>query len=166
MRNRFLILSLAVATLFACNNDSMVSDDFNKTAVERPFKIKKVEGTFALGPGDASCGPVVLNANGEGTVSHLGQSSVFEEWCFNGETSNLGTRTITFTAANGDLLVGEIQTFKRDGFTFTEEVDIIPGRGTGRFATAEGSFTQIINISFETEFSGTFTYSAVGTIIY
>ena len=62
--------------------------------------------------------------------------------------------------------MGEIQSFQRDGLTFTEEVDIVPGRGTGRFANAEGSFTQIINISFETEFSGTFIYSAVGTIIY
>jgi len=166
MKNRILILSVFMATLFACNSDSMISDDMNKKAVERPFKIKKVEGTFFLGPGDESCGPVVLNANGEGPVSHLGRSTVFEEWCFNGETSDLGTRTITFTAANGDQLVGEIQSFQRDGLTFTEEVDIKPGHGSGRFANAEGSFTQIIIVSDPTPGFGTFTYSAEGTIKY
>ncbi len=41
MRNRFLILSVLVATLFACNSDSMSTDDMNKPGVERPFKIKK-----------------------------------------------------------------------------------------------------------------------------
>lgn len=166
MRNRFLILSLVAATLFACSSDSMVSDDFNKRAVERPFKVKKVEGTYFLAGGDESCGPVVLNANGEGPVSHLGRSTVFEEWCFNGQTSDLGIRTITFTAANGDMFVGEIQSFQRDGLTFTEEVDIMPGLGTGRFATAEGSFTQTINISDPTTGQGTFTYSAEGKIKY
>lgn len=162
MRNRILILSLVVATLLACNSDSMISDDMNKKGGERPFKVKKLEGTYALG-GNATC--ATLTAIGEGTVSHLGKSAILEEWCFNPLVENdLGTRTITFTAANGDELYGDIKTIEWEGLTFMEEVQIMGG--TGRFENATGTFTETVEISDPTTGSGTFTYSAEGTISY
>ena len=58
MRNRFLILFLVVATLFACSSDPMSTDEMNKPGGERAtpinIKIKKVEGTYNFIP-DADC---------------------------------------------------------------------------------------------------------------
>lgn len=170
MRNRFLILSLVAATLFACSSDSMINDDFNETAQKRkgvPFKVKKLEGTYTLG-GNATC--ATLTAIGEGTVSHLGKSALLEEWCWDGnqkpepEPEEIGERSVTFTAANGDMLHGKIMSIRWEGLTFTEEVDITGG--TGRFANADGTFTETVVISDPTPGFGTFTYSAEGTITY
>ena len=190
MKKRILILSVLVAILFACSSDSMVNDDINlsnqneevnsmseKKAVERPFKIKKSTGDFIFFPGNNDACPVVLNADGEGTVTHLGLSTMFEEWCWNGELHDLGTRTLTLTAANGDELYAEAKTIVwTSPFTFEEEFNFTGG--TGRFENVEideecddeidceYDFKQFIEIAFEGDFNGTYTMSAEGTITY
>ena len=176
MRNRFLILFLVMATLFACSSDSMISDEnaelqksTSGKAVERPFIIEKLEGTFILGGSPVQCdnstGFTTLDANGEGILKYLGRYTLLEEWCFDPSVENdLGTRTITFTAANGNELHGDIKTIEWKGLTFMEEVQIMGG--TGRFENATGTFTETVEISDPTTGSGTFTYSAEGTIYY
>ena len=177
MRNRFLILSLLVATLFACSTDLMINDDLtnqkevnlqsNKAAVERPIKINKVEGDYSLFPGNGqTCTELVLNATGEGTISHLGLSTLFEEWCFNGSPDDLGTRSITIIAANGDELRGTHSTILWTSPTSFEETLNFDG-GTGRFENATGVFIESVVITpDESGVSGTFVLSGEGTINY
>lgn len=178
MRNQILILMLSVVTLFACNTESLNNDEVNlsnqkinsqksasKEAVSTPFKIKAA-GTFSIFPGDGvSCAAVVLNALGEGTVTHLGQSSLLEEWCFNGQGNDLGTRTLTITAANGDVLHGTHNFIQWTSATTFEEVLVFDG-GTGRFENATGEFYESVEVTFDTEFSGTYTLSGEGTLTY
>jgi len=176
MKNRILILTVLAATLFACSSDSMINDDqevFNlkaeKKAVERPFKIKKAQGTFIIIPvfDPLSCPALVLNAPGEGNVTHLGRSTLFEEWCWSGAPDDVGTRSLIITAANGDeLWATPSEVMFTSDFTF-EEVTIING-GTGRFEHATGEFREFVEITFgdESELFGTFSLSAVGTITY
>jgi hypothetical protein len=168
MKNRFLILSVVMATLFACSGDSMISDDFNETAEKRkavPFKVKKLAGTYIL---NGDCGAATLTAIGEGTVAHLGKSAILEEWCWSGAPTDVGTRSVTFTAANGDELQGTITSIVYTSpLTFIEGVTI--EGGTGRFENAQGTITEYVEISqpqSPTAATGTFIYSAEGTITY
>lgn len=174
MKNRFLILALVAATLFACSSDSMVSDEFNETAEKRksvPFKAKNIEGTYEFGAGDASCNPAKLIAEGEGTASLLGKREEFEiieQWCWNGTNEDLGTRSVKFTDENGDYFEGTITSINYPTpLTFIEEVTV--AGGTGRFDGASGTFTQHVEISppqSPTAGTGTFTYNAKGKISY
>lgn len=175
MKNRILILTVLAATLFGCTSDSMINDDqevFNlkakKKAVERPFKIKKVEGTYSFFGGDGvSClAPLALNAIGEGTITHLGRSTMFEEWCSNAP-DDLGTRSITITAANGDELRGyhsTIQFIGANPTTFVETLNF--DGGTGRFKNATGVFIETVVVFEDDQFTGTFVMSGEGTIKY
>ena len=180
MKNRILILMLSVVTLFACSSDSLINDEVNlskqkvdlqksssKKAVERPFKIKKVEGTYSFFPGDGeSCSALVLNAIGEGTMTHLGRSTMLEEWCSN-DPADLGTRSITITAANGDELRGShssIVFINNSPTTFVETLNF--NGGTGRFENATGVFIETVVVTEETPFNGTFVMSGEGTITY
>jgi len=182
MKNRILILMLSVATLFACSSDSLINDEVNlsnqevnletsslKKAVARPFKIKKVVGTWSSFPGDGnSCSAIVLNALGEGTVTHLGLSTMFEEWCWNGLADDLGTRTLKITAANGDELWGTHNFILWTSATTFEEVLVFDG-GTGRFENATGEFNESVEITYadpNNPFYGTFTLSGEGTLKY
>ena len=117
MKNRFLILCLVLATLFACNSDSMGIDGLDETAEKRsgvPFKAKKLVGDYEYGPEvetSIDCGKSTsLNAEGQGTISHLGKTAVVEEWCWNAgiPIDQEGPRYVTFTAANGDEVWGVI----------------------------------------------------------
>ena len=169
MKNRFLILFVLAATLFSCNSDSMISDDLNKKAVERPFKIKNLEGVFQLGGGDpAECGPTVLSASGQGTPTHLGNSMFSEQWCWTGQLDDLGTRTSVITAANGDELWCTIETidWPIPDQSFIETVKF--EGGTGRFSNVSGQFTQYVEIQFDCNGcpTGTFIMNAEGTIKY
>ena len=188
MKNRFLILVVVAATLFACSGDSMISDDFNETAEKKqksfPLKVVKMAGTYEFG-GDVetsieTCAGLSLNAEGEGNIAHLGLTTVLEEWCWNGFPFDKGTRKVTFTAANGDELWGEMYdlvdyfenpNYDPDGnFAIFREVVTIVG-GTGRFANASGTITQIVDTTpdasqTQVQGFGTFTYSAEGTISY
>lgn len=172
MRNRFLILFVVVATLFACNSDSMSTDEMNKKGGERAtpinIKIRNAEGTYILG-GNTDCF-ATLTATGQGIVSHLGPSTILEEWCWDPRIGPLevGKRYNTFTAANGDELRGKIESIdypvEGNPGIFVEEVTFIGG--SGRFKGATGTITQTVVTSAITETSGTFTYSAEGTLIY
>lgn len=176
MKNRILILTVLAATIFGCTSDSMINDDqevFNlkakKKAVERPFKIKKAQGTFTITPvfDPSSCPALVLNATGEGNVAHMGLSTLFEEWCWSGAPDDVGTRSLIITAANGDELWATPKEVLFTSETTFEEVTIING-GTGRFKYATGEITEFVEIvnGDETGFFGTFTLRAVGTITY
>jgi hypothetical protein len=190
MKNPFLLLCVVLATLFACNSDSLSTDDMEKKGGERPFKAKNLEGTYEYGPGvEPSIGCdgqdftgedlFGLIAEGGGTISHLGLSTVLEEWCWSIPdlfvNGNIGERMVTFTAANGDQLVGEITSIVYPGLedndfsVFIEEVNITGG--SGRFENACGTITQTVVTSEDDESTpdrtfGTFTYSAEGTIKY
>ncbi len=132
------------------------------------IRIKNLEGDFNLFPSDGvTCSAFVLNAFGEGTVPHLGLSTVFEEWCYNPSIPNdLGTRSVTFTAANGDELWGTHYFFEGISPISFEERYNFDG-GTGRFENATGDFTQIVDINFdETGLAGTFILNGEGTLTY
>lgn len=177
MKNRILILLVVAATLFACNSDSMISDenvDLQKSssgkAVERPFKIENLEGTFILGPSPVLCGNstgnTTLTAEGGGILKYLGASTLLEEWCFNpAVTNDLGTRTITITAANGDELHGENFTINWTSDTSFVETFTFNG-GTGRFENASGEFSQEVALVFFSGTNGTFTLNGEGTLKY
>lgn len=177
MKNRFLILCLVLATLFACNSDSMGIDGLDETAEKRsgvPFKAKKIVGTYEVGlppNGNGECGPLPsLTATGLGTISHLGKSSIIEKWCFDGDPGfEYGRRTITLTAANGDIISGEVEVISYDLETRVLIEKVTNLSGDGRFANVEGEFTQTIVIGPEEPAGsgkGQFTYSAEGTISY
>ena len=171
MKNRILILLVVAATLFACNSDSMNTEDgiiLSKRSKDKTisFKIMNLEGNYEF-TGSALC-PSILSANGQGTVPHLGLSMLSEEWCNNGDPNDLGTRTIIITAANGDELHGYHSSIDFDiqtGF-FTETL-VIDG-GTGRFTNACGTFVENVQVSFPPENGkGTFTLNIVeGTLSF
>lgn len=153
----------------------MINDDLDlinqevklKAAVERPFKIKKVEGTYSFFLGDGeSCSALVLNAIGEGTITHLGRSTMLEEWCSNGP-ADLGTRSITFTAANGDELRGFHSSIEfTSNLTFVETLNF--DGGTGRFENATGVFIETVVVTEDSPGAptGSFVMSGEGTITY
>ncbi|NER10411.1 hypothetical protein SAMN06265375_10144 [Muriicola jejuensis] len=175
MKNRFVILSLLAATLFACTSDSMSNDDLDlmnqevklKAAVERPFKIKKIEGTYSFFPGDGeSCAALALNAIGEGTITHLGRSTMLEEWCSE-NPGDLGIRSITITAANGDELRGYHSSIEFIGANPTVFVETLNfDGGSGRFENATGVFIETVIVFEDSPSSGTFIMSGEGTITY
>ena len=159
MRNRFLILSLVAATLFACSSDSMNTEDsmdLSKRSKDKTisFKVVNLEGNYNF-TGSASC-PTILNAIGQETVPHLGLSTAFEEWCINGDPASVvGERKITITAANGDELYGYHTTIQWTSETTFEETLVIDG-GSGRFANACGTFMEYVEVSPTSPVEGTF----------
>jgi hypothetical protein len=179
MRNRFLILSVVMATLFACSSDSMSTDDMNKPVGERAtpvnFKVKNLMGNYEFGPDvvtSIDCDAFNLNADGEGIVSHLGKSAIHEEWCWDPTSPFVvGERYNTFTAANGDELWGEIVSIdypeagSNNFDIFVEVVNFVGG--TGRFEDVGGTITQtVVTSPDETGTAGTFIYNSEGTLIY
>jgi len=162
MKNRILILSVFMATLFACSSDSMSTEDsiLSKKSKEKTksFKIVNLEGNYAFS-GSASCASI-LNATGQGTVPHLGLSNVSEEWCVNGDPAfELGDRSITITAANGDELYGYHTTidFDLENGRFTETLVIYDG--SGRFKNACGTFVENVVVSFPPDENGEGTFT-------
>ena len=94
---------------------------------------------------------------------------MLEEWCWNGGGSptDLGTRGLTLTAANGDELWGTHSFFAFTSFYTFEEVLDFNG-GTGRFKYATGQFNESVSIIYgdESLTFGTFTMTGEGTITY
>ena len=81
-----------------------------------------------------------------GQATHLGRFELVIEATVNfGARPVTGAGTYTFTAANGDRLVADQTGFSalvEPGIVLiTEHAVIDPGRSTGRFAGAEGTFT-------------------------
>ncbi len=99
-------------------------------------------------------------------MTHLGHSTMLEEWCSN-DPADLGTRSITITAANGDELRGShssIVFINNSPTTFVETLNF--NGGTGRFENAAGVFIETVVVTEETPFNGTFVMSGEGTITY
>lgn len=165
MKNRFLILFVLAATLFACSSDSMISDDFNKKAVERSFEINNVEGIFTVGGVPSCTDNASLLAEGAGILKYLGKSTLVEQWCWSGAPSEVGERSIIITAANGDELWGFHNSVEWTSANSFVETLTFQG-GTGRFENAEGELTEYVEIEYNSPNTGTFVLSGEGTLKY
>ena len=97
-----------------------------------------------------------------GTATHLGRYTFAANECFD-PTSGVFSGTPTFTAANGDTIVGTYsgQVFGTDDpdvILYEEELRITDG--TGRFAGASGTITvsglaDLATLSYSQTFTGT-----------
>jgi hypothetical protein len=184
MKTRFFTLMLSVVALLACSSDPIVNDEVNLAQEEtvqktskinpkpRPFKLKAKGYYGAFVPNNESCSDVLaLDAHTDGNASQLGRISQNENWCWNGTQGDLGTRSITIIAANGnELYCTPVSVVWSSNLMFEEEV-VIDG-GTGRFENATGSFIQKVVISREdvpsgdNVVSGTYSLSGSGTVAY
>ena len=91
--------------------------------------------------------PIVMRRlEGEGNASHLGRFTTVANITLNLATAT-GSGTVTYTAANGDMLSGTAvgQAVVGAGFATVTETVTITG-GTGRFAGATGTFTVVRRI--------------------
>lgn len=98
--------------------------------------------------------PIVLRRlEGEGTASHLGRFTTVANITLNLATAT-GSGTVTYTAANGDMLSGTAtgQAVIAAGIATVTETVTITG-GTGRFAGAAGTFTVVRRVVQATGFS-------------
>lgn len=98
--------------------------------------------------------PIVLRRlEGEGIASHLGRFTTVASITLNLATAT-GSGTVTYTAANGDMLSGTAtgQAVIAAGIATVTETVTITG-GTGRFAGATGTFTVVRRVVQATGFS-------------
>jgi hypothetical protein len=105
-----------------------------------PFK-----GSYTLKTAASFAPPatIVVNGTGEGTATHLGQfTSTYVNYV--DLTTATGTGSVTFTAANGDWLRADVaggeESFTPPNISHVKMVATII-EGTGRFASATGTFT-------------------------
>jgi hypothetical protein len=153
------LAALALAALAACSPDTARTPlepavpSLARRGTELPFRgtIDAEEaGQFLPGSG-----LFLVRLTGEGTASHLGRYTLVAEYTITPATL-AGPGTLTFTAANGDVLIATVvvQTTVTGGGTgaTTVETATITG-GTGRFAGATGSFTMRRAVSFITSIS-------------
>ena len=107
---------------------------------EVPFK-----GSYTLETAGSFAPPatIVIRGTGEGSATHLGQFiSTYVNYV--DLTTATGTGSITFTAANGDWLRADVaggeEAFTPPNISHTRLVATVT-EGTGRFASATGTFT-------------------------
>jgi hypothetical protein len=164
MLHRPLALALAALALAACGPDTArnplepAAPSLARRGTELPFRgtIDAVEEGQPL-PGT---GLFLVRLKGEGTASHLGRYTLVAEYTITPATL-AGPGTLTFTAANGDVLTATVvvETTVTGGGTgaTTVETATITG-GTGRFARATGSFTlrRAVLFTADTPSSGSF----------
>ena len=110
---------------------------------------------------------LLVDGNGTGIATHLGQFTVTWEATVNLE-NNSGIGSYHFIAANGDSIfaavVGQAELVEPPDVFRVVEINTITG-GTGRFAGAKGSFTVERLVNLTTGFtSGSFhgTITSVG----
>jgi hypothetical protein len=150
---RPLGLAIALLALAACGPDAartpvepsaptLAKGDHGDAA----SKAKHVHGTILeateAGPIQAGPPPIsVRHLEGEGTASHLGRFTVVADFTLNLATAT-GSGSVTYTAANGDVLTGTVtgQAVVGGGIAVVTETVTITG-GTGRFAGATGTLT-------------------------
>ena len=145
---KILKLPLVLAALFALASSfaSHAATGATESAAAQVLPFKgKLEGRHAsrtpLAP------PFVFDRfEAEGQATQLGQFALVIEATVNfGVRPVTGAGTYTFTAANGDRLVADQTGFSalvEPGIVLiTEHAVIDPGRSTGRFAGATGTFT-------------------------
>jgi hypothetical protein len=184
MKNRIFILLLSVMTVFACSRDQLITEDVNsieqeagiqertgKKPVKRPFKLTAKGAYSVFVTNDGTCPEFTLRASTEGNATHLGRIVQVEQWCWNGTQADLGARTLTIIAANGDELYGTPISVEWSSFFTFEELVSING-GTGRFENATGEFRQWVEISRDENpmggdlIFGSFSVSGFGTVTY
>ncbi len=178
MNRRSLALSLVSLSLAACGTDTGRSPlepsaashsvvgrgatEMAARAVALPFRgtLDAVE-TTTIPPGT---GTALEHLVGEGTATRLGRYTLVADITVTLATL-AGVGTLTFTAANGDVLAGTVtgQATPTDGGAGVAIVEVVTiTGGTGRFAGATGSFTLERALSFVTgvssgAFAGTIT---------
>ena len=155
MRTPSAPAALLVLALAACGTDATPGPIAPSAAVARGdqadagTRTKQVHGTLdatewgAPQPGNPI---VVRHLEGEGIASHLGRFTTVGVLTLNLATAS-GTGTVTYTAANGDMLTGTAtgQAVVGGGFATVTETVTITG-GTGRFDGATGTFTVVRRI--------------------
>src|SRR5688500_529135 len=153
MRTLSTPAALLALALTACGTDA-TRDPVGPSAMllvgidqaDRGTKLMHVHGTMeATETGMPQPGtPIVLRRlEGEGHASHLGRYTRLPDITLNLATAT-GSGTVTYTAANGDMLSGPAtgQAVIAAGFATVTEAVTITG-GTGRFAGATGTFTVV-----------------------
>jgi hypothetical protein len=122
-------------------------------AVERPFRLT-ARGTLTDGAVQAT-----------GTATHLGRFAETGTLTFTPDPNDpnivLASGTLTFTAANGDQLVGTITDVPLDLTTGIATGEIVFTGGTGRFADASGTVGFVVQQNLVT---GAFETVALGTL--
>lgn len=158
----FLAASGLVLTTGACETPLPAADEqiaFSVVngdgSVNKPFKAALTTASTGLAM-DPACGAYPLEHQvGDGTATHLGQFTADFTFCIDptdllddgqltaGESIPYWDGVGVFTAANGDVLIleieGEILPSTRPGFNFEFHDDFEFTGGTGRFAGASGS---------------------------
>ena len=147
------VLMLLAALLVACGPRPAAAGD------QVPF-LGSARGAITNVVPDA--GGLILTVTATGKATHLGQFSRSETLLFNPATGAI-SGSITFTAANGDQLVGTVTgqftsaTTVAGTYTFTG--------GTGRFEDASGtadfSLSTSDGVNFTVQFEG--SLSSVGS---
>ena len=180
MHRRSLALPLAALTIAACGTESGRSPLEPSAsprraggsaaaaqiarAVALPFRgtLDAVE-SMTVRPGTGSA---LVHLVGQGTATRLGRYALVADITVDLATL-AGAGTLTFTAANGDILTGMLtgQATPTAGGARATIVEVVTiAGGTGRFAGATGSFTLERALSFGTgvsagSFEGTITLS-------
>jgi len=106
-----------------------------------------------------------IHVIGEGKATHLGKATAVTTDQAVDLTTGEASATYTFTAANGDTVVLEMEfetTFLPGGLTFAGTYTVT--EGTGRFAGATGSGTLIGSAAFTGPSNGVGSFTVTGTI--
>ena len=127
-------------------------------------RTKHVHGTLAAtewGVPQPGSPILVRHLEGEGIASHLGRFTTTGVLTLNLATAT-GTGTVSYTAANGDMLTGTAigQAVLGGGFAVVTETVTITG-GTGRFDGATGTLTVVRRV---VQATGVSTGTIDGTI--
>ena len=171
MRTLIAPAALLALALAACGTDTTRDPVAPSSLVvargdqaDADTKTKHIHGTMeATETGTPQPGTpiVVRRLEGEGNASHLGRFTTVGIITLNLATAT-GAGTVTYTAANGDVLSGTAtgQAVVGGGFATVTETVTITG-GTGRFAGATGTFTVVRRI---VQATGVSTGTLDGTI--
>lgn len=140
-----------------------------------PYHASSFEAVTWEGP-HADCGPdrILVDVQGGGQATHLGEYTVERQHCFNPASATFEEGTFKQTAANGDQVWGTYEGFTEQVLEFADDgspaVIVINAPwqitgGTGRFVNAdgEGSTRGVFNlVSHEGDFEmeGWMSYSA------
>jgi hypothetical protein len=149
MRFPAIPLTLLATVLVACSDElptAVAADGFEAAqAAVVPPQVLPFKGTLDAASHTSAYDPqtnaVLIHEVGTGTATYLGRYTLVSDYALNAATL-WGSVSMTFTAANGDLLfaTGTAQgTPQQDGSIHSHEDLTITG-GTGRFEGATGSF--------------------------
>jgi hypothetical protein len=150
-----LALSLIAMTVVALKSQAAQVDK------EVPFRA-----AFTTEFESVVTGPIAhISVIGEGKATHLGKATAVTTNQMVNFATGVSTATYTFTAANGDTVVLEMQFVTipvLGGVTFEGTYTVT--EGTGRFAEATGSGTLIGSAAFTGPSNGVGSFTVAGTI--